>query len=92
MFKVGDRVRIIAKQHRGLTGCCMDGCPFYNKVGTIVGFNKPCISIKNFAGMKDQWCSGFTADMLESLTGDREKLDLSHIKKYKVAVFLESLK
>ena len=89
MFKVGDKVRIIAKQRKGLTGCCIEGCPFYNKVGTIIELGKPCIGIKNFSGMRDQWCSGFTEDMLELVEG--KKRDLSHIKKYKVAEFLENL-
>jgi hypothetical protein len=89
MFKVGDKVKIIGKKCT-ITGGCPDGCAFYNKIGTITEFGKPCIGIKNFAKMGDQWCSGFTEDMLELV--DKTQLDLSHIKKYKVAIFLEGLK
>ena len=96
-MKIGDKVII---KRRGIrcekVNLCPHGCPFVGKIGTIVELGT-LITVNDFLGCGTRYCSGFTKEVLELVDRKNQQdydkvIDLSHIKKYKVAQFLEGLK
>jgi hypothetical protein len=90
-FKNGDKVRIIKACACGYAGDC---CFLTNlKVeGIVRGRDDEEYTIGITKPNGETSCCHFSEDKLELLSNKRAQLDLSHVKKYKVALFLESLK